>query len=152
MSRDITDLKPGLHRLSRELLEEGLTIRITATGTSMYPTIRPGDIIEIVPFGGTGDLLEPGEVVALNRDDDMVVHRFIGYFERDGRRWVFTRGDSVLRADEPVPAEAVAGRVVTVIRGDGLVRRLRPVTNVFYRWNRIRVIINSIVWRIKKGL
>jgi signal peptidase I len=139
MSRDTAILKPGLHRLISEFLNEGFTVRIIASGTSMYPAIRPGDIIDIVPVGGTGDLIKPGEVIALNRDDDMVVHRFIGYFERGGRRWVFTRGDSVLRADEPVPAEAVAGRVVAVTRGNGEVRKLRPLTNVFYRWNRLMV-------------
>lgn len=144
MSREIADLKPGLNQLSRELLAEGLTVRITATGTSMYPSIRPGDIIEIIPIGGTTGLLEPGEVVALKRADDFVVHRFIGNFERDGRRWVFTRGDSVMRADEPVPEEAVAGRVATVIRGNGKARMLKPLTNVFYRWNRVMVYLLSV--------
>ncbi len=148
MSREASALKPGLHLLSHELLSEGFTVRITATGTSMYPTIREGDVIEIAPLWGTVDLIEPGEVVALKRTVDFVVHRYIGSFERDGRHWVFTRGDSVMRADDPLPAEAVAGRVVAVSRAGGAMRSIKPRTNVFHRWNRARVMIKNIMGRI----
>jgi hypothetical protein len=133
--------KNELQRLGSELLGEGLSVRMHASGYSMFPYLRPGDIIEIVPFGGTGATLIAGEIVALKRDNDFVVHRFLGYFEKEGRRWLFTRGDSTLRADEPFPSEALAGRVVAVSRGNRVIRNPRPRTNIFYRWNRLMVII-----------
>jgi hypothetical protein len=131
--------KSGLHRLGSELLAGGLTLRITASGHSMFPAIRQGDVIEIVPVGTVG-LPVVGEVVALKRENDFVVHRLLGYYERDGRRWLFTRGDSVLRADDPYPEEALAGRVVTIIRGKRVWRNPAPRTNINYRLNRLLVV------------
>ncbi|MBE0673628.1 MAG: S24/S26 family peptidase [Bacteroidales bacterium] len=113
----------------------------------MYPAIRQGDIIEIVPVG-TGALPVVGEVVALRRENDFVVHRFLGTFEKDGRRWLFTRGDSVLRADEPFPVEALAGRVVTISRGRRTWRNPLPRTNVLYRRNRLMVMMLQVVRRL----
>lgn len=132
--------KNELQRLGSELLSEGLSVRMNASGYSMFPALRPGDVIDIVPVGGTGASLVTGEIVALKRDNDFVVHRFLGYFEREGRRWLFTRGDSTLRADEPFAEEALAGRVVAVTRGTRVVRNPQPRTNIFYRWNRLMVI------------
>lgn len=145
MANETHPPKPELHRLGSDLLAEGLTVRITATGYSMFPAIRQGDIIEIVPVG-TGAMPAVGEVVALRRDNDFVVHRFLGTFEKDGRRWLFTRGDSVLRADEPFPVEALAGRVVTISRGRRIWRNPLPRRNVPYRWNRLMVMV-LLVWR-----
>jgi hypothetical protein len=139
--------KPELHRLGSDLLAEGLAVRITATGYSMFPAIRQGDIIEIVPVG-TGALPAVGEVVALKRENDFVVHRFLGTFERDGQHWLFTRGDSVLRADEPFPVEALAGRVVTISRGRRTWRNPLPRTNVLYRWNRLMVMVLQVGRRL----
>lgn len=116
-------------------------MRLNASGYSMFPALRPGDVIDIVPVGGTGASLVTGEIIALKRDNDFVVHRFLGYFEREGKRWLFTRGDSSLRADEPFSEEALAGRVVAVTRGARVVRNPKPRTNIFYRWNRLMVIL-----------
>ena len=140
----------GLHRLGSELLGEGLTVRVRASGYSMFPAIHPGDIIEIEPFAGTGVALVPGTVVALRRENDFVVHRLLGVFERDGQLWLFTRGDSVLRADEPVPAEEIAGTVITIIRGSRIVRNPLPRTNVHYRWNRLMIMVLQVVRRLMR--
>lgn len=139
----------GLQRLGSELLGEGLTVRVRASGYSMFPAIRPGDVIEIEPVAGAGAGLVPGTVVALRREGDFVVHRLVGVFEREGRQWVFTRGDSVLRADEPVPVEEVAGTVITIIRGSRIVRNPLPRTNVHYRWNRLMVMVYEGVKGVK---
>ncbi len=143
--RNIIDAE--LHRLGSELLGEGMTVRIQASGYSMFPAIRPGDIIEIEPLGGDDGAasLIAGEIVALARKDDFVVHRLVGCFLKEGRRWVFTRGDSVLRADDPLPVEAVAGRVVKITRGTRVMAPPRTRVNVFYRWNRLIVRILGVI-------
>ncbi len=140
--------KNELHRLGAHLLDEGLSVRVKASGYSMFPAIRPGDILEIIPVGGTGASLVAGEVVALKCDNDFVVHRFIGYFEKDGRQWLFTRGDSTLRADDPFPPEALAGRVISLTRGKRVMRNPQPRTNVFYRLNRLMVIFLNKAGRL----
>ena len=132
--------KESLHRLGAELLGTGHTIRITASGYSMYPAIRQGDIIEISPVE-PGAALTPGELIAIKRETDFIVHRFLGYFEKEGKRWLFTRGDSNLRPDRSVGEEALAGRVVTIIRGRRVWRNPLPRTNIHYRWNRLMVLV-----------
>lgn len=132
--------KESLHRLGAELLSSGLTVRIKVSGYSMYPALRPGDTVEIMPVE-PGAEPEPGELVAIKRDTDFIVHRFLGYFEKEGKRWLFTRGDSVLHPDNPFTEDALAGRVITVIRGRRIWRNPLPRTNIHYRWNRFRVLI-----------
>jgi SOS-response transcriptional repressor LexA len=132
--------KESLHRLGAELLSSGMTVRIKVSGHSMYPALRPGDTVEIMPVE-PGAEPEPGELVAIKRETDFIVHRFLGYFEREDKRWLFTRGDSVLHPDNPFPDDALAGRVVTVIRGRRTWRNPLPRRNIHYRWNRFLVFI-----------
>lgn len=132
--------KESLHRLGAELLSSGMTVRIKVSGHSMYPALRPGDTVEIMPVE-PGALLNNGDLIAIKRDSDFIVHRFLGYYEREGSRWLFTRGDSVLHPDNPFPEEALAGRVITVIRGRRTWRNPLPRKNIHYRWNRFLVLV-----------
>lgn len=129
--------KESLHRLGAELLASGITVRIKVSGFSMYPTMRPGDIVEISPVE-PGVPLEPGVIIAIKRETDFIVHRFLGYAEVAGVMVVIARGDSNEHVDRPVPSERVAGRVVTIIRGNKIIRNPLPVTDIRYGWNRFR--------------
>ena len=135
--------KESLHRLGTELLASGMTVRIKVSGFSMYPTMRPDDIVEIAPVE-PGVPLIPGEIIAIKRETDFIVHRFIGYAEMHGERMVVARGDSNARVDTPVPAARVAGKVVTIIRGRKIVRNPLPVTDINYGWNRLRAAAKSL--------
>ncbi len=127
--------KESLHRLGAELLASGMTVRIKVSGFSMYPTMRPDDIVEITPVE-PGVPLKPGEIIAIKRETDFIVHRFIGYAEMHGEQMVVARGDSNPRVDSPVPAARVAGKVITIIRGRTIIRNPLAVTNVTHGWNR----------------
>jgi len=128
--------KESLHQLGAELLASGITVRIKVSGFSMFPAMRQNDIVEIAPVE-PGTPLEPGILIAIKRESDFIVHRFIGYVDMDGERMVVARGDSNPRVDRPVSTEHVAGRVVTIIRGRKIIRNPLPVTNVNYGLNRI---------------
>jgi len=127
--------KESLHRLGAELLASGMTVRIKVSGLSMYPTMRPDDIVEITPVE-PGVPLKPGEIIAIKRETDFIVHRFIGYAEIDGEQMVVARGDSNPRVDSPVPASRVAGKVITIIRGRTIIRNPLAVTAILYSFNR----------------
>lgn len=97
--------------VSSSLLSEGKTIRIKAHGYSMFPSIKPGSLIIIEPLTQKGNPV-PGEIVAVKRENGMVVHRLIKIIIKDGRRYYIARGDSNAFADAPIPLEMIAGRIV----------------------------------------
>jgi len=93
------------------LLSEGKTIRIKAHGYSMYPAIKPGSLILIEPLRQKGNPV-PGEIIAIKRDNGMVVHRLVKIVIKDGVRLYIARGDSNAYADAPIPVDRISGRVV----------------------------------------
>jgi signal peptidase I len=127
--------------MSLTLLTEGKTIRIKAHGYSMYPAIKPGSLILIEPLNIKGNPV-PGEIVAIKRENGLVVHRVVKKEIRNKLIYFITRGDSNARADNPVTIEKIAGRIVkSEPTGENPVPadvRINPSPNFFV--NRIRVI------------
>lgn len=97
--------------MSLTLLAEGKTIRIKAHGYSMYPAIKPGSLVLIEPLRQKGKPV-PGEIVALKRENGLVVHRVIKTVVKDGITYYITRGDSNANTDSPVTIEKIAGRII----------------------------------------
>jgi signal peptidase I len=97
--------------MSTTLLAEGKTIRIKAHGYSMYPAIKPGSLILIEPLRQKGNPV-PGEIVALKRENGMVVHRVVKKVIKNGVIYYVTRGDSNSRTDDPVTIDKIAGRII----------------------------------------
>jgi signal peptidase I len=106
-------LKPpsSIKDLGATLLAEGKNIRIKAHGYSMYPAIRPGSLIIIEPVSIKGKPSE-GEIIAIRRDQGLIVHRLTRVIIKEGVRYYIARGDSNAYADNPVTIDRIAGRVV----------------------------------------
>jgi hypothetical protein len=85
-------------------------VRIMAHGTSMLPSVLPGDIL-IASRCVPADLV-PGQIVLCYRDQQFVAHRLVG---KMGNLFV-TRGDSVCGCDLPFREDEVLGEVVLVLR------------------------------------
>jgi signal peptidase I len=128
--------------MGSSLLSEGKTIRIKAHGYSMYPSIKPGSIIIIEPLSQKGNPV-PGEIVAIKRENGMIVHRLIKIVIKDGVRTYIARGDSNAYADAPITIDRISGRVVrTESSGENPeLADIRIKTKPRYLYNRIRVII-----------
>ncbi len=125
-----------LREFAAYLLKTGNRIRLDATGQSMYPGIHHGDVVIIDPVLSP-DELDPGNIIAWNRDHDMVVHRIIHKYETGESAMFLTRGDSCRSSDEPVPFKHIAGKV-TSIRRKG--KDIKPDNEAFlpewrYRYN-----------------
>lgn len=101
--------------LATEVLRAGGTIRLQALGTSMLPSIWPGDVLSIERKPGEG--MVPGDIVLVARDSRFFVHRLI---EKHGSRWI-TRGDSLPQNDAPVAEVQVLGRVSLIQRKTGVI-------------------------------
>jgi signal peptidase I len=124
------------------LLSEGKTIRIKAHGYSMYPSIKPGSMILIEPLSIKG-LPRPGEIIAIRREQGLIVHRLSKIININGIISYIARGDSNAIADNPININKIAGRI---IRSEGTGENPVPAdisvnTSPNYIINRIRVIV-----------
>lgn len=139
-----------LHDLADELLDKGTSIRIKASGYSMYPAIRPGNTLIIKPV--EPEELKCGMIIAWKRKKDMVVHRLVLAYESDGKRYYITRGDSCKSSDKPVSHDMIAGRVEAIYKGHRIIppRKIHPIPERRYTMNRIKTTWISYIRKAKK--
>jgi hypothetical protein len=78
-------------------------------GTSMLPTIGPGEEVRIQ----CGTPPKTGDVILFVRDGRPILHRVVAMTARD----VWTRGDANILPDGPLPHGEVVGVAVTIERG-----------------------------------
>jgi len=92
----------------RHVLAAGHAARFRAEGDSMYPAIRGGDFVQVVPCSVTE--LRRGQVILARTARGLTAHRIV----RITKAGIITRGDNCLRSDPPVDGESVIGKVVEV--------------------------------------
>lgn len=85
--------------------------RLHVRGRSMWPTLRPGDEIQITPV--SPEALRPGDWIVVRGAGGPLIHRFLG-FTRDGR--LRTKGDAHRVPDPLWPREALVGRAIALTR------------------------------------
>jgi signal peptidase I len=143
-SRDI------LKNVGLNLLSEGKTIRIKAHGYSMYPVIRPGSILLIEPLKLKGIPVN-GEIVAVRRENGLVVHRITKIIKKNGIDYYIARGDSNALEDNPVTINKIAGRIVRAETSgeNNIPADIRINTKPGYFMNRLRVIGIILIRKIK---
>jgi hypothetical protein len=97
--------------LVQEVVQRFGDARIRVQGSSMLPSIRPGDEVELqpIPFHG----IEAGEVIAYRRADRLFIHRVIG---KDPLNNPITRGDTLRQAEAPVLESELLGSVRAIFR------------------------------------
>ena len=125
--------------IKQRLARDGF-IEIVSSGTSMFPLIRSGNRCRFVPFDAgkvkIGDLL-----LFVTEEQQLVGHRLIRIRQRpEGTEYV-CKGDANLKADKPVTAELVIGRMVHIQKGD---RQLRTDSLILKTWGRIMVRFPSL--------
>ena len=102
--------------LFRDLLARFGRARLRVFGLSMWPAVKPGDVLEVraVP---AHDLI-PGDVILFVRHGALFAHRLVEVGGRTGRL-LRTRGDAHWRCDPLLRPSQVLGRVESVCRGSG---------------------------------
>jgi signal peptidase I len=102
--------------LAAEILRAGDSIRLQVLGSSMLPSIWPGDVVSIDKV--SVDEIVPGDIVVYERDDRLFVHRLLSKTaSSNGIRWE-TRGDSMPQNDPPFSEGQLLGRVSHILCGD----------------------------------
>ena len=133
------------------LLAEGKTIRIKAHGYSMHPCIKPGSMILIEPIHLKGNPV-PGEIIAIRRENGLIVHRLSKIIVKNGIKYYIARGDSNSSADNPIKIDKIAGRIVRAeTTGENSIPADISInTRPHYFINRIRVIWINIKMKIRR--
>ena len=96
-----------------EALRHTGTLSLKAFGTSMLPTLWPGDVAR-VQLCAMEDV-EPGDIVLCKRYDRFYLHRVT---QKIAGSWLITRGDSMPSADPPVPPGHLLGKVTHIQNGE----------------------------------
>jgi hypothetical protein len=109
------DLMPDLHTAAKrdlvaEVVRQFGEVRLKVSGTSMLPSVWPGDILTVRRRSMAE--LRPGQVVLCYRKGEFVAHRVVGK-RGDG---LITRGDSLPYEDRPFRDDEVLGQVVSIER------------------------------------
>jgi hypothetical protein len=99
--------------IMRKLLAAAGELRLVVVGSSMKPTILPGDSVVIRPLPGAPRM---GDVLVYTRGGHLWCHRVL----LSGRSAI-TKGDGRGRPDSPVPASAMIGRAVALQRGTRII-------------------------------
>ncbi len=90
----------------------GKSFGLHVTGRSMWPVLRPGDVVRVRPVEPM--TLRRGDLVVVRCHEELFTHRLIAV---GAGKWR-TKGDNCYEADPPVAAPAILGQVVAIERGE----------------------------------
>lgn len=107
--------------LATSVLRSGGRIRIKALGTSMLPSIWPGDILLIEST--LTDEFTHGDVVLVKREKSILIHRLVN---KNGPQWI-TRGDAMPQNDPPASPADILGKVSEIRCGARVITPKGPV-------------------------
>jgi signal peptidase I len=101
--------------LAAQMLNSHGVVRLELRGTSMLPSLWPGDLLTIQRVAH--DEVVAGDIVLVMRDNRFFVHRLIEKRQVGGCCSWITRGDAMPQNDPPAAASELLGRVTLIRRG-----------------------------------
>lgn len=130
--------------LVSEFVKKRKNITFKATGNSMLPFIKDGDVITISPY--IGNKPEIGDIVAYidSKTKDLIVHRIM---RLSGNRFI-AKGDNCLHNDEPQFKVDILGYASNIHQGLVLLKKI--VT--FLSLMRCSLIISILVKRLNSDV
>jgi len=94
--------------IAQDVLGRGRILRFKAKGGSMSPSIRSGDVVEVVPFKGK---INFGDIILYHSSyGNSIIHRVI----QRKKEGIITKGDSSFSSDQPLLSKQVLCRVAAV--------------------------------------
>jgi len=98
--------------LASQLLDKGVEVSFTVTGSSMRPSLENGDKVTLAPV--SPEKLKIGDVALFRRrDESLVLHRLVRREGGPQPAFIF-KGDAVAEPDEPVAPDQVLGKVIKI--------------------------------------
>lgn len=121
-----------LLKLCQEVLEKGNTFQFRALGGSMFPFIRPGDLLTTKAVDPTDLLI--GEVLLYQREGRSFVHRLIKKKMIDGTHLFITHGDHLAFSDPAIRSSQILGKVTCIERRGRLILLDTPFRRMWGRF------------------
>ena len=109
-------------------LVEGKEARLHVTGTSMLPSLKPGDVVVLKPV--EPEQLQKGDLVVVRHKHDLVTHRLIG---QQAGQWL-TKGDNCRQLDPPAAEMMILGKVISIERSGEKFNLQEPYWQTVNRW------------------
>jgi hypothetical protein len=110
--------------LAGEIVRTFGEVRLRVFGTSMVPSVLPGDVISVRRTGISE--ISSGEIVLYSRDGRLFAHRVVactetgvGHAASETERLLVTRGDRLGYDDPPVSTSELLGRANFIQRSGG---------------------------------
>ena len=142
----------NFEQVCNELLREEHRIKFNAPGDSMYPTICNGDLITVEPIKPSNVIV--GDIILYRHKSGVTVHRVMHILKRSekysrstpkgpqGRSSSETlqfsfRGDAAIVLDNPVGADQILGKVVSVERNSRCINPYSFKVNLLYKTRRL---------------
>ena len=113
--REISINAAEFKALAGDLLSRDKLIKFKASGFSMSPFIKNGDILEVQPNATSS--IQIGDIILYSKMSDILIaHRVVSIDEYQGERRFITQGDSLFTPDDGVSSNQVLGQVMAVER------------------------------------
>jgi len=116
-------------KLGEAILRSGRSIRLRVLGTSMLPSVWPGDVVSVE--GHAVGAVVSGDIILYEANDSFFVHRVVEKSRNKNQAQWITRGDAMPQSDPAVRECQLLGRVSSICRGSRIItpaRRLTPLT------------------------
>ena len=101
--------------LRKQLIESNHSVKIVASGYSMFPFMRNGDIQTISPV--PIEEIQIGDVAVFERNNVWISHRVIDIRKTNNETILILRGDTCIQIDPLVTKENYVGKTVEFERG-----------------------------------
>ena len=102
------------HSLRKEAIKKGHSVQTLASGYSMFPFLRKGDILTIEPV--PMETIKRGDVVVFESEEKWIAHRVIKIRSNARGLEFLLRGDSCIEFDPAVDKENYIGSVKVFTR------------------------------------
>ncbi|MFM2316914.1 MAG: hypothetical protein RLZZ155_1246 [Bacteroidota bacterium] len=102
------------HSLRKQAILQGHSVQTFASGYSMFPFLRKGDLLTVEPF--SMDKIKRGDVVVFESEDSWIAHRVIRIQSFDGAIQLRTRGDARISSDPAINKANYVGLVSSIER------------------------------------
>lgn len=100
--------------LAGEVLRSFDSLRFSATGWSMSPTVWSGDTLVVERV--SSDRFRLGDIALVGREGRLCAHRVVSLAQGSGNRFWITQGDAMATPDRPVIESELLGRVTELVR------------------------------------
>jgi hypothetical protein len=117
--------------LAGEVVSSFGEVRLRVLGTSMVPSIHPGDLVSIQRAGLSE--ISAGEIALYLREGRLFAHRVVARAGSSAQPLLILRGDRLRHNDPPVCPSELLGRVRFIERGQ---QRIQPA-NRLSMWERM---------------